>query len=51
MRPGRKRRLGRRCAVWRHEPALLAKLASVHVHEYGSDDLVKSCSGIDLVIR
>jgi hypothetical protein len=38
-------------AVCRYEPTLLAKLASVHVHEYGSDDLVKTSSGIDLVIR
>jgi len=37
--------------VCRYEPALLAKLASVHVHEYGTDDLVKTSSGIDLVIR
>jgi hypothetical protein len=37
--------------VCRYEPALLAKLASVHVREYGSDDLVKTSSGIDLVIR
>ena len=43
--------MGKHYAVCRYEPALLAKLASVHVHEYGSDDLVKTSSGIDLVIR
>jgi hypothetical protein len=43
--------LGKHYAVCRYEPALLAKLASLHVHEYGSDDLVKTSSGIDLVIR
>jgi len=41
----------KRCAVCRYQPTLLAKLASVHVHEYGSDDFVKTSSGIDLVIR
>ena len=39
------------CAVSRYEPGLLAKLASIYMHEYGSDNLVKGGSGIDLVIR
>ena len=34
-----------------YEPGLLAKLASFYMHEYGSDNLVKGGSGIDLVIR
>jgi len=42
---------GKRFAVRRHEPGLLAKLASIYMHQYGSDNLVKGGSGIDLVIR
>ena len=36
--------------VSRYEPNLLAKLASIYMHDYGSDNLVKGGSGIDLVI-
>ena len=42
---------GKRYAVSRYEQGLLAKLASIYMHEYGSDNLVKRGSGIDLVIR
>ena len=45
------RRVDLRYAVSRYEPGLLAKLASIYMHEYGSDNLVKCGSGIDLVIR
>ena len=38
-------------AVSRYEPGLLAKLASIYMHEYAGDNLVKGGSGIDLVMR
>jgi hypothetical protein len=42
---------GSNSAVGPYEPGLLAKLPSIYMHEYGSDNLVKGGSGIDLVIR